>query len=178
MTTSEIGAERRRVRAGAPMDTDEVLHKAGEQAASRGFHDMLICDADAHHYEGEAWSEIAAFIEDDVLRRQAFGTGVSKLASSNALVPSQQSDSDLSGRIPRYGIRVVEEGDGSRPRDAVLTRRAMDAMGIDYTILFPGPMLGLGLHPMVDVEVAVAMLVGVSVSVITTGTLSCPSSAY
>ena len=156
MTASEIGTERRRVRAGAPIDTDEVLRKAAEQAASRGFHEMLICDADAHHYEGEAWSEIAAFIEDDVLRRQAFGTGVSKLASSNALVPSQQSDSDLSGRIPRYGTRVVEKGDGSRPRDAVLTRRAMDAMGIDYTILFPGPMLGLGLHPMVDVEVAVA----------------------
>jgi uncharacterized protein len=156
VTASEVGAERRRVRAGAPVDTGDVLRKAAEQAAKRGFSQMLICDADAHHYENESFAEIAAFIEDDVLRRMATSSGVAKLANVSALVPSQISDNDLSGRIPRYGTRLQEKGDGLRHRDAVLARRAMDAIGIDYTILFPSPMLGLGLHPQVDVEVAVA----------------------
>jgi predicted TIM-barrel fold metal-dependent hydrolase len=156
MTPVETGAARRRVKAGAPADTDDVLRKARQQADRRGFSGLLICDVDAHHYESESWSEIASFIEDDVLRRLALGSGVEKLARASSLIPAQISDSDLSGRIPRYGTRVEEKGDGVRHRDAVLTRRAMDAMGIDYTILFPGPMLGLGLHPQPDVEVAIA----------------------
>jgi uncharacterized protein len=147
VTTADVDTGRRRVVAGAPIDTDEVLRKASEQAESRGFARMLICDADAHHYETESWGEIAAFIEDEVLRRIALGSGVAKLVRSSSLLPSQMSDNDLAGRIPRYGVRVQEQGDGTRPRDAVLTRRAMDPMAIDYTILFPGPMLGLGLHP-------------------------------
>ncbi len=156
MTTTETGAERRKVKAGAPVNTDEALRKATQQAEQRGFSKLLICDVDAHHYENESWNEIAGYIEDDVLRRMALGSGVAKLSRSSSLLPTQMSDNDLSGRIPRYGTRGDEKGDGTRPRDAVITRRAMDAIGIDYTILFPGPMLGLGLHPQHDVEVAIA----------------------
>jgi predicted TIM-barrel fold metal-dependent hydrolase len=156
MTAADVESARRRVIAGAPISTDEVLRKAAEQAERRGFSRMLICDADAHHYETESWPEIAGFIEDDVLRRLALGSGVAKLSRSSSLLPVQMSDSDLSGRIPRYGVRVEEKTDAGKPRDAVLTRKAMDAMGIDYTVLFPGPMLGLGLHPQLDVEVAIA----------------------
>jgi predicted TIM-barrel fold metal-dependent hydrolase len=156
MTTTETETARRRVKAGATIDTDEALRKATQQAEQRGFAKFLICDVDAHHYENESWGEIAAYIEDDVLRRMALGSGVAKLSRSSSLLPTQMSDNDLSGRIPRYGTRGDEKGDGKRPRDAVITRRAMDAMGIDYTVLFPGPMLGLGLHPQHDVEVAIA----------------------
>jgi predicted TIM-barrel fold metal-dependent hydrolase len=39
-------------------------------------------------------------------------------------------------------------------RQVQLTQRAMDAMGIDYMVVFPTPMLSLGMHPQVDVEVA------------------------
>jgi predicted TIM-barrel fold metal-dependent hydrolase len=41
-------------------------------------------------------------------------------------------------------------------RDISLTRRWMDAIGIDVAIMFPTPMLQLGLHPQVEVEVALA----------------------
>jgi hypothetical protein len=39
-------------------------------------------------------------------------------------------------------------------RQVQLTQRAMDALGIDYMVVFPTPMLSLGMHPQVDVEVA------------------------
>ena len=35
-----------------------------------------------------------------------------------------------------------------------LTRRAMDSLGVDNMVVFPTPMLFLGLHPQVEVEVA------------------------
>jgi predicted TIM-barrel fold metal-dependent hydrolase len=35
-----------------------------------------------------------------------------------------------------------------------LTQRAMDAMGLDYMVVFPTPMLSLGMHPQPDAEVA------------------------
>ena len=45
---------------------------------------------------------------------------------------------------------------GDEHRDITLTRRWMDAMGIDVAVMFPTPMLQLGLHPQVEVEVALA----------------------
>ena len=41
-------------------------------------------------------------------------------------------------------------------RDVSLTRRWMDAMGVDIAVLFPSPMLQLGLHPQVEAEVALS----------------------
>src|SRR5260370_1690731 len=38
-------------------------------------------------------------------------------------------------------------------RQVQLSQRAMDAMGIDYMVVFPTPMLSLGMHPQIDVEV-------------------------
>jgi predicted TIM-barrel fold metal-dependent hydrolase len=38
-------------------------------------------------------------------------------------------------------------------RQITLVRRAMDAMAIDYTVVFPTPMLTLGMHPMAEAEV-------------------------
>src|SRR5205085_1416795 len=45
---------------------------------------------------------------------------------------------------------------GPRHRDAHLTLRWMDALGVDIVCLFPTPMLLLGLHPNVDIEIAMA----------------------
>ena len=47
----------------------------------------------------------------------------------------------------------------SRRRPGCIARcssrqRAMDALGIDYMVVFPTPMLSLGMHPQVDAEVA------------------------
>jgi len=63
---------------------------------------------------------------------------------------------DMGGRISRYLYWVKEESDPGVPREITQVRRSMEAMGIDYTVLFPTPMLHLGLHPQSDVEVALA----------------------
>ena len=61
---------------------------------------------------------------------------------------------DLFGRIPHQTQQAeTVSGDGTH-RQVELTRRAMDSMGIDYTVAFPTPMLLLGMHPQAEVEVA------------------------
>src|SRR5260370_18175033 len=41
-------------------------------------------------------------------------------------------------------------------RDVTLTRRAMEALAIDYMVVFPTPMLMLGMHPQPEMEVWLA----------------------
>ena len=36
-----------------------------------------------------------------------------------------------------------------------LVRRAMDSLGIDYMVVFPTPILVLGMHPQADMEVVI-----------------------
>ena len=64
---------------------------------------------------------------------------------------------DMGGRIPRYGLRNLEKTPpGKDQRDAALTKRWMDAVGVDVAVLFPTPMLALGVHPQVEVEIALS----------------------
>ena len=60
------------------------------------------------------------------------------------------------GRITRHPGRRKEKTPSGVHRDITLTKRWMDAMGIDVVCLFPTPMLTLGLTPRVEVEVALA----------------------
>ena len=63
---------------------------------------------------------------------------------------------DMGGRVTRYPLRRIEKPEPDVHRDVSLTRRWMDAMGVDIAVLFPSPMLQLGLHPQVEAEVALA----------------------
>ncbi len=63
---------------------------------------------------------------------------------------------DMGGRVMRYPLRKIEKTDGAQHRDIALSKRWMDAMGVDVAVMFPTPMLLLGLHPQVEVEVAMA----------------------
>jgi predicted TIM-barrel fold metal-dependent hydrolase len=146
----------REIRVGAEYDTREQLANAERQARKRGFDKFLIVDADAHHYETESWQEITNYIEDPVLRQEGRG-GVMRLIGGVPLLPGQVGNQDLSGRVVRYGLRNLEkwQDDGDQ-RDTVIVKRAMRAMGIDYQIVFPTPMLNLGLHPVPSVEVGLA----------------------
>ena len=65
---------------------------------------------------------------------------------------------DMGGRITRYGLRTLEKTAGQKTgqRDAALTKRWMDAVGVDVAVLFPTPMLALGVHPQVEVEIALS----------------------
>jgi predicted TIM-barrel fold metal-dependent hydrolase len=148
---------RREIRVGETFDSRELLRNAEKQARERNFGDFVIVDVDAHHYETESWAELAEYIEDPVIRHQDAAGGVAGLTGQPSLLAGTIGNQDISGRIPRYGLRKLEqwEDDGDQ-RDRVLITRAMEMMGIDYQIVFPTPMLNLGLHPQHDVEVAVA----------------------
>lgn len=147
----------RSVEVGEGLDTRELLAHAARQAEDRRYSEFLIVDVDAHHYETESWAEIAKYIESPVIRHLAGAGGVGKLTGQSSLIPSQVGNQDLAGRITRYGLRALEKVEGKDVhRDVQLIRRAMRMMGIDYTVVFPTPMLNLGLHPQVEIEVAVA----------------------
>ncbi len=133
-------------------NTDTVLKNAARQRDQRGFNDTLIIDVDSHHYESESMREIIKYMEDPVLKQLAeSSTQVSQRGSMFAL--GRVGYQDVGGRVTRYPLRKLEEtpADGIH-RDVHLTHKWMDAMGVDYTTMFPTPMLGLGMHPQPEVE--------------------------
>lgn len=141
---------------GDGFDTRGALAHAARQAEERNFSDFTIVDVDAHHYETESWAEIADRIEDPVIRHLSQMGGVSKLTGQSSLIPSQVGNQDVAGRVLRYRLRGLEKTEEGVHRDVTIIKRAMKMMGIDYQIVFPTPMLNLGMHPQVEVEVAVA----------------------
>lgn len=139
-------------------DTRELLALAARQAQERRYSEFLIVDADAHHYEDEDWAEITEYIEDPIIRqRSKAGMGKSRARAGLLLIPP--GNQDVGGRISRYQLRRFEEFEEIQdgvPRVVAQVRRSMEAMGIDYTILFPTGMLNLGLNPQIDVEISLA----------------------
>lgn len=149
--------EARALRLGTHFDTREALRNAQLQAEERDLKRMLIVDVDAHHYETESWAEITDYLEDPVLQHLSRSSGMGKLnGSQSPLLAPQIGNQDIAGRLPRYPYRGLEQAGPGEHRDTVIVKRAMEMMGVDYQIVFPTPMLALGMHPMTDVEVAVS----------------------
>ena len=110
-----------------------------------------LLDVDAHVNETSFWSEITERIDNDVLRYIAESfreRGIPGLLNTNG--PLHQ---DVAGRI-MHQQKLSEPTPPGLHRQVQLTQRAMDAMGIDYMVVFPTPMLSLGMHPQMDAEVA------------------------
>lgn len=138
-------------------DTRTLLRKAEQQARRKRYDEFLIVDVDAHHYETEHLSEILEYLEDPVLRHETTARFRSRGGGANpSLLPGQVGNQDLGGRITRYSRRNEERTPDGPHRDLSLTLRWMDSMGTDMVCLFPTPMLYLGLHPQVDIEVGLA----------------------
>jgi predicted TIM-barrel fold metal-dependent hydrolase len=132
-------------------DTRDLLANAQQQAVDRKYEDMLIIDVDSHHYETGSYKEIFEYIDDPVMRDQFIYTkGATQLPRSTG------GFQEMAGRITRYQHRASEQAPGAPHRDIGLTRKWMDAIGVDVACVFPTPMLGLGLNPIVEVEVQFA----------------------
>lgn len=135
------------------MDTTKLLAAARRQAEQRGYDRFPIVDVDAHHYELESLAEIIQYFEDPVLAQIALSSTLSGQKGANfmgGIVGYQE----VGGRIMRYPLRKTEKtAPGPEHRDVQLTRRWMNAMGVDLAVIFPTPMLNLGMHPQVEVEV-------------------------
>ncbi len=136
-------------------DSGKMLAHAAQQAKDRGYKNFPIVDVDSHHYELESFNEILEYMPDPVLRQlaQSANAGNSK---GVGVMPGGVGYQDMGGRVTRYPLRRIEQPEPGVHRDVSLTRRWMDAMGVDVAVLFPSPMLQLGLHPQVEAEVALA----------------------
>lgn len=136
-------------------DSGKMLSHAARQAKQRGYEKFPIVDVDSHHYELESFNEILEYMPDPVLKQLALmaNSGNSKGAG---FMPGSVAYQDIGGRATRYPLRRIEKPDPGVQRDVSLTRRWMNAMGVDIAVLFPSPMLQLGLHPQVEAEVALS----------------------
>ncbi len=134
-------------------DTSKLLAHAARQASERGYKNFPIVDVDSHHYELESFHEILEYMEDPVLRQLAMSASQAT-SKGNGVMPGGVGYQDMGGRVTRYPLRKMEKAEGDKHRDITLTKRWMDAMGVDVAVMFPSPMLQLGLHPQIEVEVA------------------------
>ena len=138
----------------AGYDTRLHLENAKRQALERNYQDFLIVDADAHQLnEMTYFQDIAKYIEDAVLRYEVFHGEGGKLMYPGFRGPQHQS---LSGRLTRYRNEDQEDLSGDVPPEVEFSRREMNAIGIDYQVVFPTALLALGMHPEPHIETAMA----------------------
>lgn len=131
---------------------DGLLTHAAREAQERGLYDFTIVDADAHHYEVACLPEITRYIEHPAARMAFEKYHVETLLHN--MIPGSLGDREVAGRVRRDHPRP-DPTSGVHPVVQTL-RHSMRMMGIDYTMLFPTPLLSLGLHPDVELEVALA----------------------
>ena len=141
---------------------DNLLLNARRQADARPFDEFPIIDVDSHHYEDRRWDEIIPYIEEDNIRDWALAmTQRSGKAAATTITTAQVGNQEVAGRILRAGRNQLAaqrdlDADQRLHDDVRRMLWAMDMMGIDYTVMFPTPMLHLSLHPAPEVEVALA----------------------
>ena len=136
-------------------DTRDYLAKSARHARKEGYADWLIVDCDAHHTETVHWAEVIEYISDPVIRDQA------RMYQSERIgAPPYGLNGDLGlryqdvgGRIPHQSSMREPVEDKSVHRDVTLSRRAMEGLCVDYMVVFPTPMLFIGMHPQVEMEV-------------------------
>lgn len=128
------------------------LDNAAREVDARGLRDVPIIDCDSHCYETACLPEIVAYLESPNVKRSFMFN--SPMVVEPGLISGNLGDRTVGGRLHQGGatggddtIYPIEREYGDRHPVAATTLRSMDAMGIDYTILFPTPMLNLGQNP-------------------------------
>jgi predicted TIM-barrel fold metal-dependent hydrolase len=141
-------------------DTREILANARRDTELYGLDEYFIVDVDSHHVENDSWPDIVDRIEDPVLRdtgqqlvRNWPGASRSALSS---FAPGMNFQ-DIGGRVLHQAALAEPVPAGEAHRDVTLVRRAMEAMSIDLQVVFPQPMLGIGLHPRPDIATQLLM---------------------
>ncbi|HEX5226927.1 MAG TPA: amidohydrolase family protein [Bryobacteraceae bacterium] len=138
-------------------DSREILANAKRDIARYKLDDYFIVDVDSHHVELDSWSEVLDQIEDPVIRRNGkvmseIWPNAQRLALSNH--PPGLTFQDVHGRIPhQVELREPVDVSDGRHRDLTLVSRAIESMGIDVQVVFPQPMLEIGMHPDANIEI-------------------------
>ena len=138
-------------------DSREILANARRDIARYHLDDYFIVDVDAHHVEFDSWADILDHLENPVLRHNAKAMTqdwprAGQLAFSNH--PVGLTFQDVFGRIPHQAELAEHVEQSDEHRDLTLIRRAMDSLGIKMQVIFPQPMLEMGLHPEPDIVTA------------------------
>jgi hypothetical protein len=141
-------------------DTREILANAQRDTQRYGLDDYFIVDVDSHHVELDSWPDIIARIENPVLRengRQLMKNfpGAERTALL-AYAPGLKQQ-DAGGRILHQAALAEHVDESDLHRDVTLVRRAMESMSIDFQVVFPQPMLEIGLHPSPEVATQLLM---------------------
>ncbi|MFT4233696.1 MAG: amidohydrolase family protein [Microbacterium sp.] len=135
-------------------DTRDYLSHATKQSMNHDHYDLVI-DVDAHIHERSVWGEVLEYIENDVLKYTAqamYSPGREPLSNQ---VPGMAFHA-MAGRIPHQTGPQESVLDGETSGSSYYTqvaRRAIDALGLDYQMVFPTSMLSVGLNPMDDIEI-------------------------
>jgi predicted TIM-barrel fold metal-dependent hydrolase len=133
-------------------DTREILAHAKKEPT----HGYFVVDVDAHVTETAFWSELTDRMESDVYKQMARafkdrgGSPPGLLNATPGLLYQ-----DVFGRIPHQQRLGEAVPPGRTHAQVALVQRAMDSMGIDYMVVFPTPMLVLGMHPQIEMEVVI-----------------------
>ncbi len=126
----------------------EYLAHASRQALLEYDDFPLLVDVDAHLQEGRFWHEIIELIDDKVLRH----AGQEMIALGNRAALTNVTPGllyqSMSGRVPhQVGPREKVDDPATAGHPFVqIVRRSIDAMGIDYQMIFPTIMLSLGMN--------------------------------
>src|SRR5579863_10638384 len=134
-------------------DTRDILAHAAKEAR---LDDYFIVDIDAHVTETAFWPEVIDHMDNEVYRTMARAfrdRGGSPPGLLNA-TPGMLYQ-DVFGRIPHQQRLAEAVPGGATHAQVTLVQRAMDSLGIDYMVVFPTPMLVLGMHPQIEMEVVI-----------------------
>src|SRR5580698_11378530 len=133
-------------------DTREILAHAAKEARQDNY---FIVDVDAHVTETAFWSEVVDRMDSDVYRQMARAFKDRSPAPGLLNSTPGMLYQDVFGRIPHQQRLGEDVPGGHTHKQVTLVQRAMDSLGIDYMVVFPTPMLVLGMHPQPEVEVVV-----------------------
>jgi predicted TIM-barrel fold metal-dependent hydrolase len=128
------------------------LDNAEREMRQRGLFDIPVVDCDSHCYETACLPEIVAYVENPNVRRMfEFNSPV---IIEPGLISGNMGDRTVGGRVHAGGavagskeVYPTDIDTQGMHRVAATTIRSMDALAIDYSIVFPTPMLNLGLNP-------------------------------
>ena len=139
-------------------DTRDILRREAKYQKINGLFKWPIVDIDGHHSEMTSWKEVIEYIDDPILLHQAqeFQSRTGGAPGLSNHTPGLRYQ-DVGGRIPHQQQLGERIRDKTVHRDVTLVRRSMDALGLDYQVLFPGNLLQLGTHPQPRVEAQLAL---------------------
>jgi predicted TIM-barrel fold metal-dependent hydrolase len=131
-------------------DTRDILANAAFDNEKYDLDSMFIVDVDSHHVELDSWQEMIEFVEDPVIRDYGL-QGVQDWPQARHLMLSNNMPGlefqDVGGRVPHQAHLGEPVPAGPNHRDVTLVERHMEAMRLNYQVVFPQPMLEIGLHP-------------------------------